>query len=145
MNYFVKLKGIIPQSFYDYTRPDKSKRHAMGAQQGKPSLISQHNSEVFCQISQLADRANEGLTPRQLLVNMQRLTLISPSSNQRIIINALSRRLTSENSIQGQSRHKQRHHDIVNAIYLNSYDWGRQLKIHWKYYVPGTPAFVKGQ
>ena len=73
MNYFVKLKGIIPQSFYDYTRPDKSKRHAMGAQQGKPSLIPQQNSEFLFLIAHRADCANEGMTPHQLQDNMRRL------------------------------------------------------------------------
>ena len=66
MDAFAKSKGITPQSLYNYARPDKSKIHAMGDQQGNPSLISQHNSEFFCQISQRADHANEGLTLRQL-------------------------------------------------------------------------------
>ena len=42
MNAFAKLKGIPPQSLYDYAHPDKSKIHAMGYQQGNPSLIYQH-------------------------------------------------------------------------------------------------------
>ena len=32
MNAFDKSKGIPPKSFYDYARPDKSKRNSMGAQ-----------------------------------------------------------------------------------------------------------------
>ena len=45
----------------------------MGDQQGKPSLISQHNSEFLCQIDQRSDRANKGLTPCQIKNNMHRL------------------------------------------------------------------------
>ena len=72
MNDFANSKVIPPQSFYDYKRPDKSKRHAMGSQQGKPSLISQHNYEFLFQIAQ-RDRFNKGLTPCQLQEYMQRL------------------------------------------------------------------------
>ena len=73
MNAFAKSKGIPPKPLYNYARPDKSKRHAMGAQQGNPSLISQHSYEFLCRIAQRSGRANEGLTPRQLQDNMQRL------------------------------------------------------------------------
>ena len=47
MSSFAKSKGIPPQSFYDYARPDKYKRHAMGSQQECLSGTYQHNSEFF--------------------------------------------------------------------------------------------------
>ena len=44
MNDYSKSKRIPPKSFYDYTLPNKSESNAMGAQQGKSSLISQKKS-----------------------------------------------------------------------------------------------------
>ena len=73
INDFAKLKGIPPKSFYNYARPDNSKSHAMVAQQGNPSLISQHNSEFICQIAQRADSANKGQNPYQHQEKMKRI------------------------------------------------------------------------
>ena len=74
MNLFATQKGIPKATFHDYAVSDKKKRKPSGGHVGRPSILSNHQSEVLCQVAIWADRANQGLIPAQLQAKMQTLT-----------------------------------------------------------------------
>ena len=144
MDAFAKSKGITPQSLYNYARPDKSKIHAMGDQQGNPSLISQHSYEFLCRIAQRSGRANEGLNPRQLQDNMQRL---NPDLSLKQAKNHYHRTFKKAHigklkpkAVKAQATSHRRSQCNVSQHFR----WSKTVERHWASYGPRTPKFVEG-
>ena len=74
MNLFDTQKGIPTATLHDCAVSDKKKRKPSGGHVGRPSILSNHQFKVLCQVAIWADRANQGLTPAQLQAKMQTLT-----------------------------------------------------------------------
>ena len=73
LNNFAKRTGIPRSTLQKYCNADHSKRPPLGTQCGRPSLLSDLQSELLAQVAVSADRANVGLTPAELQANLQKL------------------------------------------------------------------------
>lgn len=79
---------IPPSTFKHYVCRDKSKRLKIGSKVGRKTILSEENSEFLCQVAIRADRANEGLTPADIITKIQRM---QPELSERQAANHYSR------------------------------------------------------
>ena len=70
---FARQKQVKPDNFYKYAQYDPDKRRKLGQHAGRPSLLSKCNSQFVMEHIIRADRANNGLTPVQIIENMSTL------------------------------------------------------------------------
>jgi hypothetical protein len=70
---FARQKQVKPGTFYKYVQYDPDKRRKLGQHAGRPSLLSKCNSQFVMEHIIRADRANNGLTPAQIIENMSTL------------------------------------------------------------------------
>jgi hypothetical protein len=70
---FARQKQVKPDTFYKYVQDDPDKRRKLGQHAGRPSLLSKCNSQFVMEHIIRADRANNGLTPAQIIENMSTL------------------------------------------------------------------------
>ena len=85
---FSKLHGIPNSTFREYVRDDSSLRRPLGIAPGRKPIISDHHSNLLCQVAIRADRANCGLTTGELEDKMQ---IIEPDLSLKQIRNYRSR------------------------------------------------------
>ena len=76
---FARQKQLKPDTFKKYVHDDPDKRRKLGRHAGRPSLLSEGNSQFLMQHTIRADRANNGLTPAQIIENM---TTLQPELSQ---------------------------------------------------------------
>ena len=69
-----KKFGIPRRSFANYANDDLSKRFKIGSKVGRPSLVSEEDHEFLVELIIRADRANEGLTSREIIHILVSLT-----------------------------------------------------------------------
>jgi hypothetical protein len=76
---FARQKQLKPDTFKKYVHDVPEKRQNLGCHAGLPSLLSESNSQFLMQHTIQADRANNGLTPAQIIENM---TTLQPELSQ---------------------------------------------------------------
>jgi hypothetical protein len=76
---FARQKQLKPDTFKKYVHDVPEKRQKLGRHAGRPSLLSKGNSQFLMQHTIQADRANNGLTPAQIIENM---TTLQPELSQ---------------------------------------------------------------
>jgi hypothetical protein len=64
---------VKPDTFYKYVQDDPDKHRKLGQHAGRPSLLSKCNSQIVMEHIIRADRANNGLTPAQIIEKMSTL------------------------------------------------------------------------
>jgi hypothetical protein len=69
-----KRFNIAPRTFSNYVHEDPTKRIAIGARVGRQSIVSDEDKEFMVQLAVRADRANQGLTSKELAQNLMQLT-----------------------------------------------------------------------
>ena len=71
---FARQKQVKPDTFCKYyVHNDPDKRRKLGRHAGRPSLLSECNSQFVMEHTIRADRANNGLTPAQIIEKMSTL------------------------------------------------------------------------
>ena len=70
---FTRQKQLKPNTFKTYVHDVPEKRRKLGRHAGCPSLLSESNSQFLLQHTIRANRANNGLTPAQIIENMSTL------------------------------------------------------------------------
>ena len=70
---FARQKQVKPDTFYKYVQDDPDKHRKLGQHAGHPSLFSECNLQFVMEHTIQADRANNGLTPAQIIENMSTL------------------------------------------------------------------------
>jgi hypothetical protein len=76
---FARQKQVKPDTFYKYVQDDPDKRRKLGQHAGCPSLLFKCNSQFVMEHTIGADRANNGLTPVQIIENM---SILQPELSQ---------------------------------------------------------------
>lgn len=85
---FASSKGLKRTLFWAYARSNVAKKRKPGSQMGKVPLLSKAQSNFLCQVVICADQANEGLTPSQVVANLQKM---NPNINERTVRNHYQR------------------------------------------------------
>lgn len=80
--------NLPPSTFKRYVSIDKSKRLKIGTKVGRKSILSEENSQFLCQVAIRADRANDGLTPADMIAKIQR---VQPELTEKQAANHYSR------------------------------------------------------
>ena len=70
---FARQKQLKPNTFKKYVHDVPEKRRKLGRHAGRPSLLSESNSQFLMQHTIRADHANNCLTPAQIIENMNTL------------------------------------------------------------------------
>jgi hypothetical protein len=70
---FARQKQLKPNTFKKYVHDVPEKRQKLGRHAGRPSLLSESNSQFLMQHTIRADHANNCLTPAQIIENMSTL------------------------------------------------------------------------
>ena len=73
-----KKFGLERKTFSLYAHDDPNKRMTIGSKPGRPSNVSAEDREFLVQVTVRADKANEGLRPRDVIENLVRLTAEDP-------------------------------------------------------------------
>jgi hypothetical protein len=90
---FARQKQVKPDTFCKYyVHNDPDKRRKLGRHAGRPSLLSECNSQFVMEHTIRADRANNGLTPAQIIENMSTLQPELSQLQSKNIITACSSR-----------------------------------------------------
>jgi hypothetical protein len=74
-----RQKQLKPDTLKKYVHDVPEKRRKLGCHAGRPSLLSKSNSQFLMQHTIQAGRANNGLTPAQIIENM---TTLQPKLSQ---------------------------------------------------------------
>ena len=85
---FAELKGLPPTTFKYYVHDDPNKRRKLGIPPGRKPLISDQTSNVVCDVAVRSDRANRGLTPKELEATIAQ---VAPHLSQKQITNHRAR------------------------------------------------------
>ena len=78
---FARQKQLKPNTFKKYVHDVPEKRRKLGRHAGRPSLLSESNSQFLLQHTIRADRANNGLTPAQAQI-IDNMSTLQPELSQ---------------------------------------------------------------
>jgi len=133
---------LKPDTFTKYVHDDLDKRRKLGRHAGRPSLLSEGNSQFLMQHTIQADRANNGLTPAQIIENM---TTLQPELSQlqsRNHYHCTFIKKHADRLKQKPVKAQKLHQSEVNVLSPSNSDGSNYMKRLVSSYEPKTPKYV---